>query len=91
MDESATKRVSQVVGPEGLVLTLAKICHLQTRDGFLDAREKLSLPCSAVSSPLAEACERYAISTDEFMECERSYEQGGLLKLRRARPTIQNW
>ena len=89
MDESATKRVGQVVGPEGLALTLASLPSPNAR--WVPRRKaEVVVAVSGGILTMAEACERYAISTEEFMEWERAYEQGGLLKLRHRRTTIRN-
>ena len=84
MEEGVTKRVSRVVGPEGLVLTLAS---LPSRNARWVPRRKAEVVVAVSGGILtmAEACERYAISSDEFAEWERAYEQGGLPRLRNRR------
>ena len=84
MEESATKRVSTVVGPEGLLLTLANLPSQNAR--WVPRRKaEVVIAVSGGMLTMAEACERYAISSDEFTEWERAYARGGLLRLRNRR------
>ena len=84
MEESATKRVGRVVGPEGRVLSLA---NMPSRNARWGPRRKAEVVIASSGGMLimAEACERRAISNDELKEWERAYQEGGLTRLRSRR------
>jgi transposase-like protein len=82
MEDTAVKRCGYVVGPDGLVLTPSNL----PQPGRIRwvARRKAEL-VAAVSGGLLsmqEACQRYAISTEEFTDWERRYMRRGLQGLR---------
>jgi hypothetical protein len=87
-EEGAKKRIiSYVVGPDGLVLTRASLPPSRNTRWVSRRKAEVVLAVSGGILSIAEACASYAISTDEFMEWERSYMQRGLPGLRaNARP-----
>jgi hypothetical protein len=82
MEDISEKRNAYVVGPDGLVLTPSNLP--QTGRIRWAARRKAEL-IAAVSGGLLtmqQACQRYAISTEEFVVWERRYMRCGLKGLR---------
>ena len=81
------RRISYVVGPDGLVLTRASLPRSRNTRWVARRKAEVVLAVSGGILSITEACASYAISTDEFMEWERSYMQRGLPGLRaKARP-----
>jgi hypothetical protein len=81
MEESATERVSQIVGPEGLALTLASLPSPNAR-WVARRKAEVVIAVSGGILTMAEACQRYGISTEEFLDWERAYQRGGIRWLR---------
>ena len=75
-------KTSQVIGPDGSVLTPANLPPANL--GRWVARRKAEVIAAVHGGllDLPEACNRYGISTEEFLEWERHYETGGLQGLR---------
>lgn len=84
MEERAKIRVSRVEGPDGSALTLASLPSLNVR-WVARRKAEIVIAVSGGILTMEEACERYAISAQEFTEWERAYEEGGLLRLRNRR------
>jgi len=82
MEDVAEKRCSPIVGPDGQILTPSSL-PLPGKIRWV-ARRKAEL-VAAVGGGLftmQEACQRYAISVEEFTEWERRYVKRGLRGLR---------
>jgi hypothetical protein len=79
--EGTTKRVSNVIGPDGSVLTRASLPPQNTR---WIARRKAEIVIAVLGGILSlqEACERYKISNEEFVTWERAYAKLGQPGLR---------
>jgi transposase-like protein len=81
MKQESTKRSSLVLGPDGTVLALTNL-PTNTRIRWVPRRKAEVV--AAVNGGLltmAEACDRYAISLEEFMQWKRDYEERGLVGL----------
>ena len=79
--------VKRAIGPDGRILTLADLPSPDTTRWV--ARRKAEIVASVHAGLLdkSEACERYAITDEEFLEWVRAYAAGGLpgLQLRSKR------
>lgn len=62
--------------PDGELVTVA---GLPPREGRWTARRKLEVVCAVAQGvlPLEDACERYALSMDEFREWQRAFSRHG--------------
>ena len=82
-------KTSHVIGPDGSVLTPANLppAHL----GRWVARHKAEVIAAVHGGllTLPEACARYEISNDEFLEWERHYKAQGLAGLRAGAKPLQ--
>lgn len=85
MGDDIRGRVSYVIGPDGGPLTLADLPPRDTSRWV--ARRKAEI-VSAVRGGLItldEACERYALTVEEFLSWERAIQKFGLAGLRATR------
>ena len=77
-----------VVGPDGGVLTPLKLPAANTRRWMARRKAEVIAAVHGGLLTMAEACRRYSLSTEEFLEWERHYKQDGLEGLRAsARPS----
>lgn len=68
---------SQVIGPDGSVLTPTNLPPANTVRWIARRKAEVVAGVKGGLLSMAEACRRYSISTEEFMEWERAYADGG--------------
>jgi hypothetical protein len=89
--EEMEKRNSLVLGPDGAVLELSNLPASNTIRWVPRRKAEVVAAVNGGLLTMAEACERYAISLEEFMQWKRDYEDFGLKGLTgaaRRRPMI---
>ena len=79
--QERNKRGSYVVGPSGFALTLESLPPFTGTRWVARRKAEIVLAVSGGIITLAEACEHYSISTDEFVEWERAFTQKGTIGL----------
>lgn len=79
---SETRHGVQVIGPDGSVLTLANLPPANLKRWVARRKAEVIAAVKGGLLPMPEACRRYRISAEEFLEWERHYEAGGLTGLR---------
>jgi|SRR5580700_7580276 hypothetical protein len=82
MNDTAEKRCGYVVGPDGLVLTPSNLPQAGRIRWVARRKAELIAAVSGGLITMQDACSRYAISTEEFMDWERRYMRRGLTGLR---------
>jgi hypothetical protein len=83
-DKTDTKSV-HVIGPDGDVMTAADLPPKNLNRWVARRKAEVVIAVHGGLLSLAEACERYNISPEEFLAWERDYAQGGLEGLRASR------
>lgn len=79
-----------VVGPDGNVLTPLNLPPANTRRWMARRKAEVIVAVHGGLLTMAEACRRYSLSAEEFLEWERHYKQDGLEGLRAsARPLLR--
>jgi hypothetical protein len=73
---------SPVLGPDGSVLTPANLPPANTVRWVARRKAEVIAAVHGGLLTMVEACHRYSISSEEFMEWERHYEADGLEGLR---------
>lgn len=76
------KQTARVIGPDGSILTLANLPPTNLRRWVARRKAEVIAAVKGGLLTMAEACARYDISSDEFLEWERHYESEGLEGLR---------
>ena len=79
--QSANKH-SHVIGPDGSVLTPLNLPPADTVRWVARRKAEVIAAVHGGLLTMPQACRRYGISTEEFMEWERHYEAEGLEGLR---------
>ena len=79
--QERNKRGSYVVGPSGFALALESLPPFKGTRWVARRKAEIVLAVGGGIITLAEACERYAISSDEFLEWERALTQKGTIGL----------
>lgn len=74
-EQRATR--SQVIGPDGSVLTPANLPPANTVRWIARRKAEVVTAVRGGLLSMAEACERYRLSTEEFMAWERAYAAEG--------------
>jgi hypothetical protein len=82
MKDVTVKYSSPVLGPDGSVLTPANLPPANTVRWVARRKAEVIAAVHGGLLTMAQACHRYNISTEEFMEWERHYEADGLDGLR---------
>jgi Protein of unknown function (DUF1153) len=75
------KRGTYAVGPNGFALTLATLPPFKGTRWVARRKAEIVIAVGGGIITLSEACERYAISSDEFLEWERALTQNGTIGL----------
>ena len=76
-----------VIGPDGSILTTANLPPTNLKRWVARRKAEVIATVKGGLLTMPEACRRYAISSEEFLEWERHYESDGLEGLRAsARP-----
>jgi hypothetical protein len=78
MQMDGNKRGSYVVGPDGLVLTQAGLPAPHGARWVARRKAEVVIAVTGGIITVAEACARYAISTDEFVGWERAFMRKGM-------------
>ena len=79
--QKENRRGTYAVGPNGFALTLATLPPFKGTRWVARRKAEIVIAVGGGIITLAEACERYAISRDEFLEWERALTQKGTLGL----------
>ena len=85
MNEQRHSRTRYVVGPYGHPLSIADLPPRDTKRWVIRRKAELVAAVRGGLLSLEEACERYALSVDEFLSWQRAIEQYGLPGLRATR------
>ena len=72
----------QVIGPDGSVLTQANLPPANLKRWVARRKAEVIAAVKGGLLTMPEACRRYSISSEEFLEWERHYEADGLVGLR---------
>lgn len=82
-----TKHGTHVIGPDGSILTTANLPPTNLKRWVARRKAEVIAAVKGGLLTMPEACRRYSISAEEFLEWERHYESDGLEGLRAsARP-----
>jgi len=79
---SATNASAHVIGPDGTILTPANLPPANTVRWVARRKAEVVAAVNGGLLTMPEACRRYGLSVEEFMEWERAYESDGLEGLR---------
>jgi Protein of unknown function (DUF1153) len=71
-------RTNYVVGPVGSALTRASLPAFKGTRWVARRKAEIVIAVGSGIITLAEACQHYAISADEFVEWERAFAQKGV-------------
>ena len=85
MTERLKKREHMVIGPEGTPLTLADLPKPDTVRWVIRRKAEVVAAVRGGLLTLESACERYGLSSEEFMSWQRSIETYGISGLRTTR------
>ena len=78
-------RARYVIGPDGRVLTVADLPPRNTKRWVIRRKAELVAAVRGGLLSLEEACERYALTIDEFLSWQRTLDRHGLPGLRATR------
>jgi hypothetical protein len=78
----AKSRITFVYGPDGATLTLPDLPAPETRRWVVQRKAQVVAAVRGGLLSLHEACERYALSVEEYLSWQRAMEQFGMLGLR---------
>ena len=85
MSNSYWPRTRYVVGPDGSPLTMADLPPGNTRRWVIRRKAEVVAAVRGGLLSLEEACERYALTVEEFLSWQRSIDRHGLAGLRTTR------
>jgi hypothetical protein len=77
-----TRHGVQVIGPDGSVLTQANLPPANLKRWVARRKAEVIAAVKGGLLTMPEACRRYNLSSEEFLEWERHYEADGLVGLR---------
>ena len=78
-------RVKYVIGPDGSPLTIADLPPKNTRRWVIRRKAEVVAAVRGGLLSLEEACERYTLSVDEFLNWQASIDKHGLARFRPTR------
>jgi hypothetical protein len=78
-------RSRYVIGPDGTPLTVADLPPRNTRRWVVRRKAELVAAVRGGLLSLEEACERYALTVDEFLSWQRAIDHHGMPGLRTTR------
>ena len=78
-------RARYVIGPDGRVLTVADLPPRDTKRWVTRRKAELVVAVRGGLLSLEEACERYALTIDEFLSWQTTLDRHGLPGLRATR------
>jgi hypothetical protein len=85
MTETPRPRVKYVIGPDGSPLTIADLPPVSTRRWVIRRKAEVVAAVRGGLLSLEEACQRYTLTTEEFLSWQYSIDQHGLAGLRTTR------
>jgi Protein of unknown function (DUF1153) len=85
MSEPLRPRVKYVIGPDGSPLTIADLPPSNTRRWVIRRKAEVVAAVRGGLLSLEEACSRYTLTVDEFLNWQHSIESHGLAGLRTTR------
>lgn len=85
MTDRRMKRENVVIGPEGTPLTMADLPKPDTVRWVIRRKAEVVAAVRGGLLTLDGACERYGLSSEEFMAWQRSIESYGIAGLRTTR------
>jgi len=85
MSDRIKKRENVVIGPEGTPLTLADLPKPDTVRWVIRRKAEVVAAVRGGLLTLDGACDRYGISSEEFLTWQRSIESHGIAGLRTTR------
>ena len=85
MTEAHRPRVKYVIGPDGSPLTIADLPPTTTKRWVIRRKAEVVAAVRGGLLSLEEACQRYTLTTEEFLSWQFSIEQHGLAGLRTTR------
>ena len=85
MIDQRHNRARYVIGPYGHALTVADLPPRNTKRWVIRRKAELVAAVRGGLLSLEEACERYALTVDEFLSWQRSIDRYGLPGLRATR------
>jgi hypothetical protein len=85
MTEGLRPRVKYVIGPDGSPLTIADLPPQGTHRWVIRRKAEVVAAVRGGLLSLEEACQRYTLTTEEFLSWQMSIDQHGLAGLRTTR------
>ena len=85
MIDQRHNRARYVIGPYGQAMTVTDLPPRDTKRWVIRRKAELVAAVRGGLLSLEEACERYALTVDEFLSWQRSIDRYGLLGLRATR------
>lgn len=85
MTEPHRPRAKYVIGPDGSPLTIADLPPTDPRRWVIRRKAEVVAAVRGGLLSLEEACQRYTLTTEEFLSWQFSIEQHGLAGLRTTR------
>jgi Protein of unknown function (DUF1153) len=85
MTEAQRARAKYVIGPDGSPLTIADLPPPETRRWVIRRKAEVVAAVRGGLLSLEDACNRYTLTTEEFLAWQHSIERHGLAGLRTTR------
>ena len=85
MTDQVRPRVKYVIGPDGSPLTIADLPTANTRRWVIRRKAEVVAAVRGGLLSLEEACERYTLTVEEFLNWQASLDDHGLAGLRTTR------
>jgi hypothetical protein len=85
MSESFRPRVKYVIGPDGSPLTIADLPPSNTKRWVIRRKAEVVAAVRGGLLSLEEACSRYTLTVDEFLNWQYAIDRHGLAGLRTTR------
>ena len=85
MTDLVRPRVKYVIGPDGSPLTIADLPPANTRRWVIRRKAEVVAAVRGGLLSLEEACDRYVLTTEEYLSWQRSIDKHGLPGLRATR------
>lgn len=85
MNEAPRPRVKYVIGPDGSPLTVADLPPSSTRRWVIRRKAEVVAAVRGGLLSLEEACERYTLTVEEFLNWQSAIDAHGLAGLRTTR------
>ena len=85
MTDQRHNRARYVIGPDGTPLTIGDLPPRNTKRWVIRRKAELVAAVRGGLLSLEEACQRYALTVDEFLSWQRLIERHGLRGLRATR------